>query len=146
MENKTIIVGEPLKLEAQIVAVPNPQIQWFKDGLPIRQTVGVNFETEPNGMMGLSIDQARPENAGTYSIVVTNPLGEATSEAAIEVEEKESEPVFVESLQPMTVVEGFPTKLEVKTIGKPAAVLKWSHNGKKVNKTFIKNLSNLVFH
>lgn len=93
LESKKLIVGQPLKLEAQIAAVPNPEVQWFKDGQPIRQTEGLNFESEPNGMMGLSIDQVRPENAGTYSIVVTNPLGEATSEANIEVQEKEAEPV-----------------------------------------------------
>lgn len=126
------MVGEPLRLETQIEAVPNPQVQWFKDGMPIRQTEGLNFESEPNGVMVLSIDKVRPENAGEYSIVVTNPLGEATSSCAVQVDDKETEPLFSGSLQPLTVVEGFPAKLEIKALGKPAPILKWTHNGKEV--------------
>lgn len=140
-----LIIGEPLRLEVQVLAVPNPQVQWFKDGQPIRQTVGFNFETQPNGTMCLSIDQVRPENAGTYSVVVSNPLGEATSEGIIEVEEKETLPTFTGSLQPMTVVEGFPVKMEIKSIGKPQPIHKWSHNGKEVCTKKVNTLSSNLF-
>ncbi|XP_046753439.1 obscurin isoform X7 [Diprion similis] len=132
LEDAKAIVGQPLKLEAQVVAFPNPQIQWCKDGVPIRQTKEVNFSNDPNGLIGLSIDKVRPEDAGTYSLVVINKLGDITGVAKVEVEEKERKPAFLTTLQPLTVVEGFPAKLEVKTIGKPPAKLKWLHNGVEV--------------
>ncbi|XP_046430781.1 obscurin isoform X5 [Neodiprion fabricii] len=132
LEDAKAIVGQPLKLEAQVVAFPNPQIQWCKDGVPIRQTKEVNFSNDPNGLIGLSIDKVRPEDAGTYSLVVINKLGDITGVAKVEVEEKERKPAFLTTLQPLTVVEGFPAKLEVKTIGKPPAQLKWLHNGVEV--------------
>lgn len=127
-----MIVGQPLKLEAQVVAVPNPQIQWIKDGVPVRPTKEINFVNDPNGLIGLSIDKVRPEDAGTYSLVVSNKLGDTTGTAKVDVVEKERKPGFLATLQPLTVVEGFPAKLEVKTVGKPPAELKWRHNGVEV--------------
>lgn len=92
------------------------------------------FSNDPNGNIGLSIDKVRPEDAGTYSLVVSNKLGDTTGTAKVEVEEKERKPAFLVTLQPLTVVEGFPAKLEVKTIGKPPAQLIWIRNGVEVRK------------
>ncbi|XP_015180266.1 PREDICTED: muscle M-line assembly protein unc-89 isoform X4 [Polistes dominula] len=132
LEDTKAIVGQPLKLRAQIVAFPNPHIQWFKDGIPLRPTKEFNFINDPNGLIGLIIDRVRPEDAGTYSVVVSNKLGDTTGEAKVEVEEKEKRPDFVGSLQPLTVVENLPAKLEVKVIGKPTPELKWLHNGEEI--------------
>ncbi|KAI4489747.1 hypothetical protein M0804_003929 [Polistes exclamans] len=132
LEDTKAIVGQPLKLRAQIVAFPNPHIQWFKDGIPLRPTKEFNFINDPNGLIGLIIDKVRPEDAGTYSVVVSNKLGDTTGEAKVEVEEKEKRPDFVGSLQPLTVVENLPAKLEVKVIGKPTPELKWLHNGEEI--------------
>lgn len=125
-------VGEPLKLEAQVVAFPNPEVQWLKDGIPIRPSKEIYFSNDPNGMISMSIDKLRPEDAGVYSLVASNDLGEVTSSTQVDVEELEKPPAFVGSLQPTTVVEGFPAKLEVKLVGKPAPSLKWTHNGQEV--------------
>lgn len=92
---------------------------------------------EPNGLIGLRMDYVRPEDAGTYSLIVSNALGEITGTAKVEVEERERRPEFVTSLQPQTVVEGFPVKMEVKTIGKPAPELKWLRNDEEVSIIFI---------
>ena len=132
MDDVKAKVGDPLKLEVQVVAFPNPQVQWFKDNLPLRPSKEIYFSNDPNGLIGLSIDKLRPEDAGTYSIVVSNPLGEVTGVSQVEVEEHEKKPAFIASLHPVTVVEGFPAKLEVKLVGKPAPLLKWTHNGQEV--------------
>ncbi|XP_076638516.1 obscurin isoform X8 [Colletes latitarsis] len=132
LEDMKVIVGQPLKLEAQVVAFPNPQVQWFKDGIPLRQAKEIFFVNEPNGLIGLRIDSARPEDAGTYSMTVSNSLGDITGTAKIEVEEKEKRPEFVGTLQPLTVVEGFPVKMEVKVLGKPAPALQWFKNGEEI--------------
>lgn len=127
-----MIVGQPLKLEAKVVAFPNPQVQWFKEGIPLRQAKEIYFMNEPNGLIGLRIEQARPEDAGNYSLNVSNSLGEITGTAKVDVEEKEKRPEFVGSLQPLTVVEGFPVKMEVKVLGKPIPYLQWFKNGEEV--------------
>lgn len=122
-----------MKLEAQVLAFPNPQVQWFKDGIPLRHTKEIIFMNEPNGLIGLKMDYVRPEDAGTYSVTVSNALGDITGTAKVEVEEREKRPEFVASLQPQTVVEGFPVKMEVKIIGKPAPELKWLRNDEEVS-------------
>ncbi|KAL6444321.1 hypothetical protein ACFW04_001898 [Cataglyphis niger] len=132
LENTKAVVGHPLKLEAQVLAFPNPQVQWFKDGIPLRHTKEMYFMNEPNGLIGLRMDYVRPEDAGTYSLIVSNVLGEITGTAKVEVEERERRPEFVASLQPQTVVEGFPVKMEVKTIGKPAPELKWLRDDEEI--------------
>lgn len=87
---------------------------------------------EPNGLIGLRIDNVRPEDAGTYSLVVSNSLGETTGTAKVEVEEKEKRPEFVATLQPLNVVEGFPVKMVVKVLGKPPPQLQWFKHGEEV--------------
>ncbi|XP_011878155.1 PREDICTED: muscle M-line assembly protein unc-89 isoform X5 [Vollenhovia emeryi] len=132
LEDTKAVVGQPLKLEAQVLAFPNPQVQWFKDGIPLRHTKEMNFVNEPNGLIGLKMDYVRPEDAGTYSVIVSNALGDITGTAKVQVEEREKRPEFVASLQPQTVVEGFPVKMEVKTIGKPTPELKWLRNDEEI--------------
>lgn len=48
-------------------------------GLPIRPSQAVNFINQPGGVIGLSIDSARPEDAGVYSVAVSNKLGDVCS-------------------------------------------------------------------
>ncbi|XP_070156196.1 obscurin isoform X8 [Polyergus mexicanus] len=132
LEDAKAVVGHPLKLEAQVLAFPNPQVQWFKDGIPLRHTKEMYFMNEPNGLIGLRMDYVRPEDAGIYSLIVSNVLGEITGTAKVEVEERERRPEFVTSLQPQTVVESFPVKMEVKTIGKPAPELKWLRDDEEI--------------
>ncbi|KAF3425118.1 hypothetical protein E2986_07915 [Frieseomelitta varia] len=83
LEDTKAVVGQPLKLEAQVVAFPNPQVQWFKDGIPLRHSKEIYFMNEPNGVIGLRIDHVRPEDAGVYSMTVSNSLGEITGSAKI---------------------------------------------------------------
>ncbi|KAL7294623.1 hypothetical protein TKK_0011927 [Trichogramma kaykai] len=126
------VVGEPLKFEVQVVAFPNPQVQWFKNDLPLRPSKDIYFSNDPNGLLGLSIDKLRLEDAGVYSVVVSNDLGETVSAATVSVEENEKKPEFAATLQPMKVVEGFPAKFQVKTLGVPPPSLSWMHNGKEI--------------
>ncbi|XP_046962519.1 obscurin isoform X2 [Vanessa cardui] len=132
LEDVKVVVGQPVQLEARVMAFPAPEVKWFKDGVPVRPSQAVNFINQPGGVVGLSIDSCRPEDAGVYSLVVTNRLGEVASKAKVEVGQKERKPAFIAELQPAKVIEGFPVKLEVKVIGHPPPTIKWTHNGKEV--------------
>ncbi|XP_033609355.1 obscurin isoform X4 [Cryptotermes secundus] len=132
LEDAKSVVGQPLKLEAQVVAFPAPEIKWFKDGHPVRPTQAINFVNQPGGIIGLHIDAVRPEDAGNYAVTVNNKLGDLTGAAKVTVEAREKKPSFQAGLQPSTVVEGFPARLEVKVIGHPPPTLKWTQNGKDI--------------
>ncbi|XP_046395310.1 obscurin isoform X4 [Ischnura elegans] len=132
LENAKLVVGEPLKLEVQVMAFPAPEVKWFKDGHPVRPSQAVNFVNQPGGIIGLHMDSVRPEDAGQYTVTVANRLGEISGKAEVEVEAREKKPSFQAFLQPVSVVEGFPAKLEVKAVGHPKPTLKWTHNGKEI--------------
>ncbi|XP_039752215.1 obscurin-like isoform X4 [Pararge aegeria] len=129
---KDVDEGEPLELRTKVDGSPIPTAKWFKDGVPIRPSQAVNFINQPGGIVGLSIDSCRPEDAGSYSLTVTNKLGDVASKATVEVGQKERKPAFIAELHPTKVIEGFPVKLEVKVIGHPQPTIKWTHNGKEI--------------
>ncbi|XP_013175919.1 PREDICTED: muscle M-line assembly protein unc-89-like isoform X5 [Papilio xuthus] len=132
LEDVKAVVGQPLKLQARVMAFPAPEVKWFKDGLPIRPSQAINFINQPGGVIGLSIDSCRPEDAGQYQLTVANKLGDVESKAKVEVLQKERKPAFVAELMPVKVIEGFPAKLEVKVLGHPPPVIKWTHNGEEI--------------
>ncbi|XP_057667147.1 obscurin isoform X13 [Diorhabda carinulata] len=125
-------LGETLRLEAKVEAYPPPEIKWFKDGVPVRASSNVRFENYPDGRVALVVDIMKPDTAGNYKLILTNKLGEAMSEAKVEVEKKPKKPDFVQRLFPQTVVEGFPVRLEVKAEGFPTPTIAWYRNGAEV--------------
>ncbi|XP_063549021.1 obscurin isoform X4 [Cydia strobilella] len=132
LEDVKAVVGQPLKLEACVMAFPAPEVKWFKDGHPIRPSQAINFINQPGGIIGLVVDSCKPEDAGVYSLTVTNKLGDISSKAKVEVAQKEKKPAFIAELQPAKVIEGFPVRMEVKVLGHPPPTIKWTHNGKEI--------------
>lgn len=49
----TVVVGEPLALQGQIIGFPVPEIKWLKDGIPLRPSETVNFIMQPDGVIGI---------------------------------------------------------------------------------------------
>lgn len=117
--------NEPVRLEAKIEAYPPPEIKWLKDGVPIRQSSNIHFESHPDGRVALNIDSMKPDIAGNYQLIVTNKLGETSSEAKVDIEKRPQKPTFTKPLMPQTVVEGYPAKFEVKADGVPQPKIMW---------------------
>lgn len=49
----TVVVGEPLALQGQIIGFPVPEVKWLKDGIPLRPSEAVNFIMQPDGVIGI---------------------------------------------------------------------------------------------
>nr|XP_029726472.1 obscurin isoform X2 [Aedes albopictus] len=132
LQDHKVAVGETLHVEAKIAGFPMPEVRWFKDGLPVHQTKAINFINEPDGIVGFIIDRATPEDAGIYTCEVVNEVGKATSASIAEVIPKSRKPQFVNELQDMSIVEGYPLKMNVKVVGYPAPAINWLHNGTQI--------------
>ncbi|XP_070134157.1 obscurin isoform X1 [Drosophila bipectinata] len=130
--SQKVVVGEPLKLEAQVTGFPAPEVKWYKDGMQLRPTPEINFINNPNGQIGLSIDSAQPQDAGLYKCVIANKGGEVEGASKVEIVPKESKPAFVAELQDSSSIEGFPVKMDVKVVGFPKPKLQWFHNGHEI--------------
>ncbi|XP_016928763.3 obscurin isoform X6 [Drosophila suzukii] len=129
---QTVVVGEPLKLEAQVTGFPAPEVKWYKDGMLLRPSPEINFINSPNGQIGLIIDSAQPLDAGVYKCLIANKGGEIEGVSKVEIVPKESKPVFVAELQDASSIEGFPVKMDIKVIGNPKPKLQWFHNGHEI--------------
>ncbi|XP_053691616.1 muscle M-line assembly protein unc-89-like [Sabethes cyaneus] len=70
--------SEDLVLETQIYGVPNPEIQWFKDGHGISYDDKCMLNREPNGKYQLRIHKPQPEDCGLYECRAKNNDGNAT--------------------------------------------------------------------
>uniref|UniRef100_A0A182J430 Muscle M-line assembly protein unc-89 n=1 Tax=Anopheles atroparvus TaxID=41427 RepID=A0A182J430_ANOAO len=129
LQDHKLTVGDTLHMEAEIAGFPMPEVRWFKDGLPLRQTRGINFINQPDGLIGFIIDRVTAEDGGIYTCEVKNKNGEAKSASVTEIVPKGKKPQFVSELMDVNIVEGFPVKLGVKVIGYPQPAIKWTHNG-----------------
>ncbi|CAL1291290.1 unnamed protein product [Larinioides sclopetarius] len=125
----TIKDGETGELRVKASGIPKPTVTWLKDGKVLRPTNRVESIEEPDGTLALVIKNARPEDAGQYSVLVQNPLGEAKSAAPVVVEQA---PTFQKPLEPVNVVEGYPAKLEAKLAGSPPPEIKWLKDGEEI--------------
>ncbi|GIY55923.1 hypothetical protein CDAR_566731 [Caerostris darwini] len=125
----TIKDGETGELKVKASGIPKPTVTWLKDGKVLRPTNRVESVEEEDGTVALVIKNARPEDAGNYSVLVQNPLGEAKSAAPVAVEQA---PTFQKPLEPVNVIEGYPAKLEAKLAGSPPPELKWMKDGEEI--------------
>uniref|UniRef100_A0A8D8NTA4 Muscle M-line assembly protein unc-89 n=1 Tax=Culex pipiens TaxID=7175 RepID=A0A8D8NTA4_CULPI len=132
LQDHKIVVGDKLHMEAEIAGYPLPEVRWFKDGIPIHQTRAINFINEPNGLVGFIIDRVTPEDAGIYTCEVKNSLGSATSASITEILPKAKKPQFINELQTISIVEGYPIKMNVKVVGYPMPAINWLHNGTQI--------------
>ncbi|XP_046530474.1 hemicentin-2 isoform X1 [Equus quagga] len=81
-EEVTVTVNNPISLICEALAFPSPTITWMKDGAPFEASN--NIQLLP-GTHGLQILNAQEEDAGQYTCVVTNELGEAVKNYHVEV-------------------------------------------------------------
>nr|XP_021529801.1 hemicentin-2 [Aotus nancymaae] len=81
-EEVTVTINNPISLICEVLAFPSPNITWMKDGAPFEASR--NIQLLP-GTHGLQILNAQKEDAGQYTCVVTNELGEAMKNYHVEV-------------------------------------------------------------
>uniref|UniRef100_A0A2K5KA06 Hemicentin-2 n=1 Tax=Colobus angolensis palliatus TaxID=336983 RepID=A0A2K5KA06_COLAP len=81
-EEVTVTINNPISLICEALAFPSPNITWMKDGAPFEASR--NIQLLP-GTHGLQILNAQKEDAGQYTCVVTNELGEAVKNYHVEV-------------------------------------------------------------
>lgn len=104
--------NKPLILEAQVFGLPPPKIEWLKDGKSIDKSSRIQMVRSDEGKCQLKIDQAKPQDAGVYSLKAINDNGEMLTETKVEVAPEPYAPLIVEDL---------PVKLQVK-VGEPIEI------------------------
>ncbi|XP_069964240.1 obscurin isoform X3 [Bactrocera oleae] len=132
LEDVKVSVGEQLKLQARVIGFPAPEIKWIKNGIALQPSTSINFINNPNGLIGLSIDNVQPEDAGVYKCLIVNKEGEIEGSSTVTVCAMEKEPEFIRELHDTNCIEGFPVQIQVKVLSNPLPDIKWFHNGQEI--------------
>uniref|UniRef100_A0A8C5QBV6 Hemicentin 2 n=1 Tax=Leptobrachium leishanense TaxID=445787 RepID=A0A8C5QBV6_9ANUR len=82
LEDVIVIVNNPLSLICEALGFPIPTVTWLKNGEPFQESS--NLRVLPGGH-GVQILNAQEEDAGQYSCVVTNEVGEAVKNYEVKV-------------------------------------------------------------
>ncbi|GIY12995.1 obscurin, partial [Caerostris darwini] len=125
----SFVQGEPGKLTAKVDGEPKPNVKWLKDGMPLEPSDRIKMRQDPDGTVTLDIAKVLPEDAGKYTLLVSNLGGETRSSANVEVIQS---PLFTKPLEPVTGVCDCPAKLECKVSGDPLPDIKWTKDGNEV--------------
>ncbi|KAK2576957.1 hypothetical protein KPH14_005570, partial [Odynerus spinipes] len=135
LQSYVVREGETVMLSTQIVGNPAPKVVWYKDGKPLK-----NLTPQQDGHVNtLTIIQPQLEDTGEYSVVATNNLGKAETQATLVVEKIPSgapqPPLFTERFQELTVPEKGTFKLIAKVTGNPVPEITWLRNNKPLEKS-----------
>ncbi|XP_074524022.1 hemicentin-1 [Halichoeres trimaculatus] len=112
--------------QAQLVCVadgfPQPSLTWEKDDTPLTEASG-EYTILPSGE--LVIDSVQPEDAGIYTCVATNAVGQDSQTVTLSVH---THPVFTELLGDVALNKGERLLLTCGVSGIPPPRITWAFN------------------
>ncbi|MGH7946576.1 MAG: immunoglobulin domain-containing protein, partial [Opitutaceae bacterium] len=114
--DQAVVAGGSATLRATAIGTPAPAYQWQKDGAVIP---GATTTT-------LTFPAATLADAARYTIVATNPAGNANASATLTVR---TAPTITAGPASQTIFAGEPTTFGVTATGVPAPTLQWRKNG-----------------
>nr|XP_021547233.1 hemicentin-2 [Neomonachus schauinslandi] len=132
-EEVTVTINNPISLICEALAFPSPTITWMKDGVPFEASN--NIQLLP-GTHGLQILNAQKEDAGQYTCVVTNELGEAMKNYHIEVlippSISKDDPFGEASVKEVKTKVNSTLTLECESWAEPPPTISWYKGGRPV--------------
>nr|XP_045002835.1 myosin light chain kinase, smooth muscle isoform X1 [Jaculus jaculus] len=147
LKDTTVVEGQDFVLRCSVQGTPVPRITWLLNGQPI-QFARSSCQA---GMAQLHIQDALPEDHGTYTCVAENALGQVSCSARVTVHEKKSEgkreyllplapskpsaPVFLQGLSDLKVMDGSQVTMTVQVSGNPPPQVIWLHNGDEIQES-----------
>lgn len=85
LQNVEADEGQPIRFETTVTGVPQPEVSWFLDGEPIKESPVFHIITEPSGTCILELHQTFPEDEGEYECRAINELGSTSTKADLYV-------------------------------------------------------------
>ncbi|XP_040858575.1 myosin light chain kinase, smooth muscle isoform X1 [Ochotona curzoniae] len=147
LKDCSVTEGQDFVLRCSVQGAPVPRITWLLNGQPIRYA----HSTCAAGVAELHIQDALPEDDGTYTCLAENALGQVACSARVTVHEKKSDrkrehllpvapskpiaPVFLQGLSDLKVMDGSQVTMTVQVSGSPPPEILWLHNGKEIQES-----------
>lgn len=122
-------IGGTAMIELQYKGYPKPKIEWKHDGEVVETNDRFKFLHEDAERMSLFIKDVHPEDAGFYSVSVSNDLGEDSGVINLKVK---SGPIL-QKLEDFTCQAGDRLVMDIEVTGNPSPTIKILHNGKELS-------------
>jgi hypothetical protein len=78
LKDLSVFEGKKVRLDCIIVGVPEPEVIWYHDGHPVKESDDFQLLFQGD-RCSLIINEAFLEDAGNYKVVAINSAGEASS-------------------------------------------------------------------
>ncbi|XP_039096561.1 myosin light chain kinase, smooth muscle isoform X4 [Hyaena hyaena] len=147
LKDCTVIEGQDFVLRCSVQGIPVPQITWLLNEQPIQYA----HSSCEAGVAELHIQDALPEDDGTYTCLAKNTLGQVSCTARVTVHEKKSDrksgyllpsapskpvaPFFLQGLSDLRVMDGSQVTMTVQVSGNPPPEVIWFHNGSEIQES-----------
>ncbi|XP_066148174.1 obscurin isoform X4 [Euwallacea fornicatus] len=130
MEDISIHSDLLLKMTAEVEGIPEPKVQFYKDGKEIKKSERIEIVKEGE-KHSLVVEKTAISDTGSYSIVASNELAQVSQFWKVDVHSK---PKIVEKLGPDKVVaQGQDLELKVKVQAEPKAEVKWFKGDEEIH-------------
>ncbi|KAM7142872.1 protein sidekick-1 [Molossus nigricans] len=114
-------VEDTVDMACEAVGAPLPQLQWFKDAVPVSQLQNPRYRLLPAG--GLRIQELRPEDSGVFQCFASNEGGEVQTCTYLDV--TNVAPAFTQLPADTTVTDGMTATLRCEVSGAPKPAITW---------------------
>ncbi|TRY98349.1 hypothetical protein DNTS_007747 [Danionella cerebrum] len=86
IQDVEVVEGSAARFDCKIEGYPDPEVVWYKDEQPIKETRHFQIDYEENGHCSLVISEVCPDDDAKYTCKAVNSLGEASCTAELMVE------------------------------------------------------------
>lgn len=126
-----IVEGGEARFEAFVSGLPEPEIEWFKDGKLIRDSHRFKLEFDDNKSV-LTIKDAEQIDDGEFTCTATNKVGKVSCTVELVVGEAIVAPEFVKKMSSIELCEEDLARFEVRVSGTPQPEVQWFKNGRSL--------------
>ncbi|XP_056315650.1 myosin light chain kinase, smooth muscle isoform X1 [Danio aesculapii] len=86
IQDVEVVEGSAARFDCKIEGYPDPEVVWYKDDQPIKETRHFQIDYEEDGHCSLVISEVCPDDDAKYTCKAVNGLGEASCTAELMVE------------------------------------------------------------
>ncbi|XP_063930937.1 obscurin isoform X4 [Zophobas morio] len=129
--------GRDAKFPCRVTGVPQPEVTWSKDGIPIHESDKFHIKRDGD-LCCLYILNCDAPDAAVYRATATNKEGEEICTASLEVvdqikaQKKIEPPAFLKRIGDTELFRGMTAKFTACATGYPDPEVEWYHNDQKL--------------
>lgn len=86
IQDVEVVEGSAARFDCKIEGYPDPEVVWYKDDQPIKETRHFQIDYEEDGHCSLVISEVCPDDDAKYTCKAVNSLGKASCTAELMVE------------------------------------------------------------